>query len=52
MHVRSQFLPGLFVAGGLLNSADDKVACQTRGKTNTSDSGGIYILLCNSPDLF
>lgn len=52
MHVQSQFLPGLCVVGGLLNSADDKVACQTREKANTSDSGSIYILLCNLLDLF
>lgn len=52
MHVQSQFLLGLCVVGGLLNSADDKVACQTREKANTSDSGSIYILLCNSADLF
>lgn len=52
MHVQSQFLLGLCVVGGLLNSADDKVACQTLEKANTSDSGSIYILLCNSLDLF
>ena len=52
MHVQSQFLLGLCVVAGLLNSADDKVAFQTRGKANTSDSGSIYILSCNSLDLF
>lgn len=30
----------------------DKVVCQTQEKTNKPDSGSIYILLCNSLDLF
>lgn len=51
VHVRSRFLLGLCVVGGLLNSAHNKFACQTRGKANTSDSGSIYILLCNTLDL-
>lgn len=36
----------------LFNLGPDKVACQTQEKANTPDSPGIYILLCNSPDLF
>lgn len=52
VHVQSRVLLGPCLVDGLLNSADDKVACQTRGKTNTSDSVSIYILLCNWPDLF
>lgn len=37
---------------GLLYLGRDKVVCQTQGKTNKPDSGSIYILLCNSLDLF
>lgn len=36
----------------LLHMDCDKVVCQTQEKTNKPDSGSIYILLCNSLDLF
>lgn len=36
----------------LLYLGRDKVVCQTQEKTNKPDSGSIYILLCNSLDLF
>lgn len=52
VHVQPRRPPGLRAVGGLLNSADDKVACQTGEKANRPDSGSIYILLCNSLDLF